>query len=321
MRIGVIRPNRGFLTGGRTMHRWAEEFLKHYTDRVLTYEEAKTYDGDAVICLNGRPDIPKNHPPKEFKGLKAVHLMDHVFQTERTRKVLLENNIQYVMGYNSHDLYDDFFKHHFKEWDGKVIPVPFGYNDIRFSDQKSWNERENKVIALGSVNPVADRLCIHDLAKYKEFYKNEKFTHKWRRMLWENKSMLIGQMDSLLPEYPKTKDFDYNIVQKYNDYKMFTSGESILNYPSVKTFEGMACGSVLVCSDHPCYKDLGLVDGVNCIMHKQYDIDDFQRKVFHYQSNEDELKRIAENGKKFVEEFYNPSRIAQNLFFKLTRCK
>lgn len=319
LKIAVLNPNMAFLSGDRSMHRWAEEFIDKYAHMTISYEKAKTYDGDIILCFNGRPDLPGQCPPKEFKGFKAVHLMDHVFQTEKTLLALQENDIDYVMTYNRHDKYDSFFKEVYTDYSDKVIPIPFGYNDNRFIDIKDFGARKNKVIALGSVNPVSDPLCLADIEIYAEFNKQEDFTHKWRRMLVEDRNMLSPEMDSLLPVFPQTKNFDYDIVDTYNNYKMFTSGESIMNYPSVKTFEGMACGSVLVCSDHKCYRDLGLIDGLNCIMHKQYDIVDFRDKVRYYQEQPNLLKNISESGKHLMELNFTPKIIAKRLYNSLQR--
>ncbi len=319
IKIALLNPNMGFLSGDKSMHRWAEEFIDHYVDEIVSYEEAKTYDGDMILCFNGRPDLPLNCPPKEFKGFKAVHLMDHVFQTDKTKQALLENEVDWVMGYNKHDKHDAFFQKFFPEYKDKVIHIPFGYNDRRFKDKNDFEDRKNKVVALGSVNPVSDPLCIADIERYAEFNKHEEFTHKWRRMLVNERNMLLPEMDSVLPIFPKTKDFSYDIVEKYNSYMMFTSGESIMNYPSVKTFEGIACGSVLVCSDHECYKELGFEDGFNCIMHKQYDIKDFQEKVRYYQALPTVLERISRQGKAFVSYNYRPKIIADKLYSKLEK--
>lgn len=317
LKIGVLKPNWGFISGDKSMHLWASEFIKRYCEKELTFEECKTYEGDMVIQVNGRPDLPYNCPPKEFKGIKVVHLQDHVFQVEKTKQILKENNVQYVMAYNRHDKYDPFFQANFPEYKNKVIGVPFGFNDKRFGDNKEFSSRKNKVIALGSVNPVSDPLCIADIEVYAKFNKHEEFTHKWRKMLVENSADLWKEMDSLLPVFPQTKNFDYDIVETYNNYKMFTSGESIMNYPSVKTFEGMACGSVLVCSDHQCYKDLGLINGLNCIMHKQCDIEDFKEQVSYYQHDQEALEKISQEGKRLVNYNYTPEHIAEKLFHNL----
>ena len=317
MKIAIFSPNWAFLSGAKSMHRYVEEFVNEYCEKEVDYEEAKHYEGDIIVCFNGRPDLVNNCIPKEFKGMSVVHMQDYVFQSEKTLQVLKENEIDYLMCYNNHDRHDPFFRKAYGEYFGKVISVPFGYNDLRFKSETELRSRVNKVVALGSVNPVADPLCIADVKAYADFYKGEEFTHKWRRRLVINTEMLSDEMDSLLPIFPKTKDFDYDIVDTYNSYRMFTSGESIMNYPSVKTFEGMACGSALVCSDHACYKELGLIGGYNCVMYKQYDVFDFKKQVNYYQYHMDDLERIAKMGQKLVEKQYNPKAIAKNLFHEL----
>jgi glycosyltransferase involved in cell wall biosynthesis len=315
MKIGILNPNWGFFSGEKTLHRWAEFFIEEYATDILSYEEAKTYTGDMIVCLNGRPDLLANCPPKEFKGIKVVHLMDHVFRVEETLRALEVNGIDFLLCYNDHDLFDPFFQHYYKDYIGKVLAVPFGY-DSRFINTTPFGARTNKVVALGSVNPTSDPLCLEDIKEFAQFWKerDEPFTHKWRKMLSDNREDLKEIMDSRLPVFPQTKDFEYDIVAEYNKYKMFTTCESIMNYPSVKTFEGMACGSVLVCSDDPCYLQLGLVNSINCIKHSKYDLNEFKEKIEYYQNNEEELKAIAIQGERFVREFYNPEKIAKRLY-------
>ncbi len=317
-KIAVLNPNMGFLSGDRTMHRWAEVFIELFSDGIVSYEEAKTYQGDVIVCLNGRPDSPQNHPPKEFKGVKVVHLMDHVFQVERTLKTLKEHDIQYVIGYNRHDKYDPFFQEHYKDFTDKVIPVPFGFNDLRFRSAKRFEDRINKVVGLGAVNPVSDPLCLADVEVYRTFHKKEPFTHRWRKKLSDSTDFLAGEMDSYFPAYPKTKDFDYDIVSVYNSYKMFTTCESIMNYPSVKMFEGMACGSVFVGNDNECYTAIGLKNRENCLLHKYEDIESFRETVRWAQDNPKALEEIAMNGQKFVRENFTPFKIAAYLNSQLT---
>jgi glycosyltransferase involved in cell wall biosynthesis len=321
MRIAVLKPNWGFLSGEKSMHQWADKFIRNYANCVVSYEEAKTYQGDAIVCFNGRPDLLENYPPKEFKGLKVVHLMDHVFQAEKAYQNLKENGVHYVMCYSRLDLFDSFFREAYPDYIGKVISVPFGFNDLRFKNLKPFEERYDRVIALGAVNPVSDPLCIiNDIAMFAEHYKREEFTHRWRRKLEQRKEDLLPIMDSLLPSFPRTKDFDYDIVETYNNYQMFTTCESLMGYPSVKTYEGMACGSVFVGNDHPCYAEIGLVSGRNCLLHKQEDMADFSKAVEWGKVNPDKLKQIAENGEKFIRQSYSPEKVAKNLFTNLEAC-
>ena len=313
MKIATLEFNGNFLAGDRSMHLYADVFRKKYCEANLTMEEAKTYNGDVIMCFNGRPDLG-GCPPREFKGKSFIHLMDHNFQTAKTLRALEECHDPYLMVYQGVKKYDPFFRHFFNKYHDRTIDVPFGYNNLRFKNTKPFNERKNKVVALGAVNPVSDPLCINDIRHFAEFFKDEEYTHKWRHMLRSATAELSEIMDSRLPTIPKTKDFDYDIVQEYNDYKMFTTCESIMRYPSVKTFEGMACGSVLVCSDHHCYKDLGLRHGVNCIMHKDLNINSFNYIVGEWLSRPRDLEKIAEKGRLFAYGYYTPSAVADNLY-------
>jgi glycosyltransferase involved in cell wall biosynthesis len=317
-RIAVLEPNLGFLTGDRTLHRYAEVFMELFSDGVVSYDEAKTYQGDAIVCFNGRPDLDRNHPPKEFKGLKVVHLMDHVFQVERALKNLREHDVHYVLGYNRHDKYDPFFQAHFGEYVEKLIPVPFGFNDLRFRSTNRFSDRINKVVGLGAVNPVSDPLCLTDIELYTTFHKNERWTHRWRKKLSDSIHFLENEMDSYFPQFPETKKFDYDILETYNAYKMFTTCEGIMNYPSVKVFEGMACGSVFIGNDNDCYKAIGLVSGQNCLLHRYEDVEDFKRTVQWAQENPKALEEISLNGQRFVRENFTPFKIASYLNAQLT---
>lgn len=317
MRIGILNPSWGFLTGDITMHQWAEVFMNKYKPDILTLEQAKQYDGDVIVCFNGRPDIPNNCPPKEFKGLKIAHVMDHSFRAKDALKMLLDNEVDYLLGYNKHDDHDPFFREVYAPFNGKIIGVPFGFHAERFQNIIPFKERKNKVIALGSVNPVKDPFCLEDIQDFANFFREEEFTHKWRRTLVTQKNFLVDQMDSLLPEYPETKNFSYNIAEVYNQYQMFTSCESIMNYPSVKTFEGMACGSVLVCPDTACFRELGLVHGENCLMHKPHDLLAFKKLVAYWQDSPEALERISQKGVEFVRANYSPSRVAEDLYYSI----
>jgi len=317
MRIGVLNPNWGFISGSHTMHKWAEVFINKYCDTELNFTQSKNYGGDVIIQLSGRPDLEENYPPKEFKGLKLCHLYDHVFQSEKANKNLTQNGVHYVLCYSSLDQYDSFFRKAYPSYIGKVIPVPFGYHNNRFSNIKDFGKRKCKVVALGAVNPVKDPLCMEDIKGFYEHYSTESYTHRWRKKLYDNKENLEKHMDSFFPEFPKTKDFDYDIVQTYNDYQMFTTCESIMGYPSVKVYEGMACGSVFIGNRHPCYEEIGLIDGVNCLLHASENLDSFKMMVEIAQKSPGVLRDISFRGQAFVEENYTPEKIADNLFSKI----
>ncbi|OHA80173.1 MAG: hypothetical protein A2747_00920 [Candidatus Yonathbacteria bacterium RIFCSPHIGHO2_01_FULL_44_41] len=298
-------------------------FYKHklnpFSFRVVFSQNKLNTLADALVCFNGNSYLEENWPIKGFKKLKVNHLMDYTFYPSLSHEILKANGVDYVFGYNEHDKYCNFFKEKYPSFIGRVIPVPFGFGE-RFKNIKLFEERKNKCLALGSVNSFDDP--VHNIDALKEtndFFlkRGEKFMHKFRRMLKENEEKLKDIMDSKLPDYPQTKNFKYDIVKTLNDYKMFVNCESLQYFPSGKTFEGPASGSVLICSDHQCFSDLGFIDGVNCIKHREFDIDDFKKKVTYYLNNPDELKKIQQEGTRMVRDNFSHKKIAQYVHEKI----
>jgi spore maturation protein CgeB len=121
-------------------------------------------------------------------------------------------------------------------------------------------------------------------------------------------------MDSMLPEFPAIKDFKYDLVAKFNEYRMFVTCESIFLFPSAKVFEGTACCTALICADHDCNREYGFEDGRNCIMYQQYNLDDFYDKVAWYQRNESRLSEIAAAGHRFVTGNYSQESVANKIW-------
>lgn len=282
---------------------------------VFSLKKLKS-EADILVCFNGMPYLEHNRPPKDFDGMKMFRILDYVYFPRESYHILREAGVDFLFGYARHDEYCDLFREYYPYYLGRVIPVPFGYAE-RFIPRKPFEERKNKVIALGSVNSFIDPIhTIDDFKELNTFFlkRGERFMHKFRRMLVENENGLSNIMDNKLPHYPKVKDFGYDIVEIFNEYKMFVSCESLLYFPAAKTFEGPAAGSVMACSDHPCFTDYGFRDGVNCITHKQFDINDFREKVSYYLNNLAELKRIQEEGTRFVRERYSHPKVAEFVY-------
>ena len=274
---------------------------------------------DVLVCFNGFPYLERNKPIKDFNGLKIYHLMDYTYFPTISNEILQGAGVDFVFGYARYDKYCEFFQKKYPFYQNRVIPVAFGFAS-RFQEIFPFKERKNKVIALGAVNSFVDP--IHNIDAFEElnqFYlkRGEKFTHKFRHVLVENETQLSDIMDSKLPHFPKVKDFDYDIVQIFNQYKMFVSCESLQYFPPAKSFEGPACGSVLVCSEHPCFSDYGFEDGVNCIKHREFDLNNFQDKISFYLNNLDKLEEVQKRGTQFVRDNYTHQKIAQYVYSKI----
>ena len=281
---------------------------------AYSVEDLNRLGVDVLLCFNGRQDLPDNAPPREFNGLKIYHVMDYVFHATQANQALVEGGADYVMGYANHGAYCPFFQRFYPSFADRVVSVPFGFGP-RFEVNRPLEDRIRKVIALGAVNPVDDPMVKdrQQLIDYITFYQDVPWTHQWRRMLVEHEAELVDVMHSQLPVFPETKNSKYNAVNMMALYAMFANDEGLMAFPPARTYEGTAAGSVLVCSDHPSYAELGFADGVNCIMHEKHNLADFRDKVRHYQEHPQELARLAANSTMHVRNHYSHAQVARSL--------
>lgn len=260
---------------------------------------------------------------KKFEGLKIWHVGDYFWNepgsiiNERYQKY----GVDYLFGYSSHDKYCEYFQTVFPSYIGKVIPVPFGFQK-RFKKTREFSDRLNKCVALGSVNPLRPlQYNIQNYIESSNFYPDEAWFHKFRRMILLKQSQLRSSTDIILPVFPKIKDFDYDLVEKFNEYQMFVSCESIFHFPPAKFFEGPACGTALVCAKTGCNLQYGFKDGINCIMYKEYDVADYKEKVEYYQHHPEKLIEIQKNGYNYVRKHFSHEKIAENIIRDISGLK
>ncbi len=270
---------------------------------------------DVTVCFNGFPYRPHNEPPAKFNGLKIWHVMDYVWQAAESNRILEQGGVNYVMGYADHGKYCPFFQKFYPRYVGKTIPVPFGYGK-RFENKTPLAQRRQKVIAVGSVRPVNDPSAPDPdtLEDYIAFYKGVEWTHQWRRTLALEANTLRDIMDSQLPLFPETENPKYNAVEVLNEYALFANDEGLMAFPPARTYEGTAAGSVLIGAEHGSYTDLGFVDGVNCILHRKDDLNDFREKAGYYVKNPDRLQAIQQASVAMIRSRYSHAQVARNTY-------
>lgn len=285
-------------------------------DSIKIIFSAKRLNEECDILLSFDSGLNDFTPAvKNFTGIKIFHIMDYFWGEPFSIKVdrLREYKIDYLFSYGSPDRYCDYFKKNAPDYIGRVIPLPFGYGE-RFKQTRPFAQRLHKCVAMGSVRPL--RFANESKEKYLEqanFYKDEAWFHKFRRMLVEHKESLQTVMDSMLPEFPHYRDYDYDMVEKCNEYQLFISDESLFYFPSAKSFEGPACGTVMVCSDNQCFRDFGFIDQKNCITHREFDITDCKKVITDALLDQDRLEKISIEGREFVETHYSHTAIAHSL--------
>lgn len=350
MKIAIHNPQFIFQDQTRNFNGYNFEFLKNHTDiiflskpwHIFKYKKRLKELGldidkfefifsistlnkkaDVLLSFNGVPYIKYFAPPKRFTGLKIWHTMDYVFKASESNKILVENGVDYVMGYTRHDLYCPFFQKYYANFKNRVIAVPFGYGK-RFDEITQIKNRNKKILGIGSINPVKDPLVEESiLDEYINFF-DEKFAHTIRAMFREKEYELSDIFDSFFPSNGKTKNPDYDPVELLNKYMFFINDATIMNFPPARTYEGIACGSIMIGDNHECYKSLGFVDNSNCILFN-YDkngkyLEEIKNKILDLINNENKILEISQNAKKLSKQFTH-SNIAALLYIKIKDLK
>lgn len=286
---------------------------------VVTNPTELNQVADVLVCFEGRAYLPEMSPPREFTGLKAYHTWEFVFYAPETNRALVDGGVDVVLGYSRHDEYSPFFRAMFPSFSGRTIAVPFGFQS-RFTPRIPFGERTPKVVGLGSVNPVDDPLCPPgELDAYVAFHAGERWTHRWRRALLEHSDELLDILDARFPAFPETKDFSYDAVEVLNAYAMFANDPGVMAFPPARTYEGAACGTLLVGEDTAVHRDLGFVHGENALLHAPDDTEDFARVVREALAEPERLAGMAGAGQRMMHERYTHPAIARTLHEQLCR--
>lgn len=279
----------------------------------------------------------------QFRGM-IVFFCTHYFLKSREIAEYL-SRIPYYLLVAEHNLSQEpFFQKFFPEV-REVYQLPYAFGN-RFKLKKPFKDRKNKCFALGSVAPIEEsnldfrnffhidvlqpmRKIIADQAKkYPDeidsvvrvfenfsFIRNDTPDDSWfYRVLkrWAPPFIL-----KIALAYRHNRYYKFDIVEKYNDYKMFVSGEEVIGLPPINAFEGMACGSAYLAIDHPMYRNIGLIPGIHYISYQTGDMEDLVRTIRAHQSQPEKLAQIARNGSEFVQKYFTRKSIADRFWHDL----
>lgn len=268
---------------------------------------------------------------KGFKVLSFLHFHGNANDSERINRVGMQAVINEVDLSKTCKLFKKYYDINLP-W----IVLPFIPED-RFKPLKPFNERKNKAFSVGTITYKTHEefivtygdSCNQPMRKAvkdnPEFFKDtvDCFNSDYNE---DDDVKVVKETDNpIVAFYKRTynrlnngrqkKYFSFDMVEKFNDYKMHVVGEEILGIPGIGYVEGMACGSAYIGLDTPMYRDLGLVPGVHYI---SYDgtIEGLRSTVEYWQRDECqvELEQIATNGYNFVKENFNKEQICQHLF-------
>jgi glycosyltransferase involved in cell wall biosynthesis len=248
-----------------------------------------------------------------------------------------------------------YFRHYFNWYDKEVLILPF-VAQSRFQNNIAFEKRINKVLSTGTntqkmkeddfisffhtdiLQPMRSEI-IENIDLLKNYIdpminnlqsSNITIIHKEKSNLSKFKYFLFSDLARLIKLILKgffnikldnlKNDSNYykvDIVEKYNSYKMFIVPEEIIGVPGIGFIEGMNCGCAYIGVDGPMYNDLGMIAGTHFI---SYDgtMDDLKTKIDYYQKNEKVLEKIAMNGYQFAKNNFDPNKIANSFFKRLS---
>ena len=260
-----------------------------------------------------------NNNISKTEAFKIVHLTHYIYYANIGSVNSKNANIDLFVAENNLFRNSVFFQNTFAWYNKDVYVLPFVPKD-KFIRLKAFNERKNKAFATGTITfPMDDKVFLSHF--------NHSMVHPMRTEIYENRENLQIYLDSIITPITENKVsdggvsntkqekyFSYDIVELFNEYKMFIVPEEVSSLPGMGFVEGMSCGSAFIGLNNPMYTDIGLKNKVNFI---GYDgtLNDLKCKIDYYQKHQNELEEIANNGYNFVIKHFNKNKIVE-IFLK-----
>ena len=278
--------------------------------KIVISERKLNKYADVLIGFNTYRD--KTNGVEKFNGIKIYDIRDHHMQVRRVQHFLETAGVDYLIAGGQLDQHSTFFNREFSRYNGKVLSIPYGYAE-RFKEVKPFGERINKAVGLGSINLVNDqRQNVDDMKPVVDFFRGRTWTHETRAYIALHADEFEDCIDSFFPSVEQQKDFSYDAVERLNQYTMFINDAGNFNFPAIRTYEGIACGCVMVAAENPIYEELGFIKDVNYIAFAENDFDEMKQKIRYYMENKAELEEIQKNSLKLAK-LYSQELVADRL--------
>lgn len=296
--------------------------------KVLKNESEIQSDDIIILYQFYKPQFEFEKRPQCLITNSMIHF--GTSQAQRMRE--LDVNVMFNESILSN--YSKIFKDYYSWFKGDFILQPFVFAS-RFKPIKPFSERKNKAVSVGTIT------YMHNIT---EIY-GDPCAQPARKQIKDNSSELEPWIDCFNSDYLEddkmvkstnafTKIFgrlyakfftghqkayySFDMVEKFNEYKMCVVGEEIMGIPGVGFVEGMACGCAYIGQTIGYYEDYGMKEGVHYI---GYDgtLEDLKAKISFYQlpENQTKLEEIAQAGCEFVRSRFNGTSAAEQLLNNL----
>ena len=298
---------------------------------VLKSEDEIRHDDIVILYQLFGPQMDFKKRPDAFLAISQLHFI--VSQADVMKSLdpdLMYNESNMQKRFIAFDEYFGWFKKQY-------LVIPFVFAE-RFKVIKPFAERQNKAVSVGTVTypeylvKYYGHNCLQPARK--QIYDNAKELTPWvdcfnSDYLEDAKLSKSSKHDNKVTKVFKrlhdkffvghqTKYYSFDMVEKFNDYKMCVVGEEIIGLPGIGFVEGMACGCAYIGQTVGYYEDYGMKEGVHYI---GYDgtLEDLKEKISYYQQPEhqQELETIAKAGCDFVRSHFNGRAAAESLLNNL----
>jgi hypothetical protein len=260
--LRFLRRKKLPLTGWNYV--WGEKGLRAF-DVWLDFNE-KTILGSRLDPM-----------PWSFSGLKLLHLMDYCYSPRQDDELIRKLGVDYVFGYARHDLHCGFFRKMHPSLEGRVVPLPFGYR-ARFRETIPFAQKENRCSVMGAVVAMeAPSASKPELFDYFSYFEGHRCAHEMRWRVGGDGGNLQEWIASFLPRPPATVNWGYDSALELNRHRFFLNDDSIMHFPPARTYEGLACGSIMLAAREPVYRDFAFRENVNCLMFEPGNLPDMLR--------------------------------------------
>ncbi len=299
--------------------------------KVLKSEDEIRHDDLLVLYQIYAPQFDFANRPDAFMAVSQLHFtVGNAQAMQRLDPDLM---------FNESDMQKRFvgFNEYFEWFHKQYLVIPFVFAE-RFKVLKPYAQRQNKAVSVGTVTypnyivkyyghnclqPARKQVYDHaqELKPWVDCFNSDYLedTKLMEAKAGDNPVIKVFKRlyDKFFTGHQK-KYYSFDMVEKFNDYKMCVVGEEITGLPGIGFVEGMASGCAYIGQTVGYYEDYGMKEGVHYI---GYDgtLDDLKAKISYYQQPEhqQELEAIATTGCEFVRSHFNSKAAAESLLNNL----
>lgn len=272
-----------------------------------------------------------------FKAVCMLHFHGELSDSEKIQKA----NPNILINESDLGKCSEIFQRYYGWYKGKFLVHPF-VAAPRFKRIKPFVERENRCFSTGTITyklhpeflevygdscdqPTRKQIMTHqeELKPFVDCYNSDYLEDVDMKKYLPSDNKLVHYYKvwyNMHHTGHQKKYFSFNMVEKFNDYKMCLVGEEVLGVPGIGFVEGMACGCAYIGQNNGLYEAYGMKEGVHYI---GYDgsLDDLKAKISYYQQPEhrEELERIANAGYEFAQTHFRGDIVAKDLLEKLQK--